>query len=448
MNRHDFQSGELLGGANEVRCALLPDGRWAIAKRAAAHEARVTAELEHPNIRGLLGGAGDAGEYELFEFVEGVSLYELSRRTKLSIDASVYIVRQVLCALDLVHRKYNHRDMSPHNVLIRWDGAVKLADFELARMHESPVTKTAMVRGTPCYLSPEQFQGSPLDARSDLFALGVVLYELLTGRKPYGETRHELMSRLYGVEPFTPITELRPELSENPRLSDQLNTAIAAMLERDAEKRCPSALDALELLPAVPQGYAGLLESLDEVQATMQAAEPQQGVKTAGPRNNRRWRFLRFMGAFAGDTCAIVAVAWLWWPTSTILPHVQESGSDQQITERALDGELCMPEPLAAATTVKVPTADSQAPPKSEIQVQDAAAAAKRKPESEPTAGARNAGKVLSVGDQTGSISMMPDGQRGTLLRADKRPEPAAIGFSISPPWEGGISITPERVDQ
>src|SRR5712691_4100966 len=157
-------------------------------------EARAAAVLNHPNVVGVYDWGVTEGTYFMvMEFVQGHNLRTLlSRAGRLEPAQVVEIVSQVLAALDHAHgHGIVHRDIKPENILIAEDGTVKVADFGLARAfadaHVSQAEGT--VTGTVQYLAPEQIQGEPADPRTDLYALGVVTFELLTGRLPFtGET--------------------------------------------------------------------------------------------------------------------------------------------------------------------------------------------------------------------------------------------------------------------
>jgi serine/threonine protein kinase len=151
-------------------------------------EASSAAGLSHPNIVGIFDrGEWDGTYYIAMEFVEGRTLKDIVReRGAAPPEAAADITLQILRALRFAHQRgIVHRDIKPQNVLIDNDGRVRVADFGIARAGVSDMTETGSVMGTAQYLSPEQAQGKPVDARSDLYSTGVVLYELLTGRVPF-----------------------------------------------------------------------------------------------------------------------------------------------------------------------------------------------------------------------------------------------------------------------
>src|SRR5438105_7012079 len=151
------------------------------------NESRAAGVLNHPNIVTIY----DAGEHDgifyiAMEFIEGTTLHELmAEKRVLAADEVIQIARQICCGLDYAHSNgIVHRDIKPANIMITPNGTVKIMDFGIAKAGGG-MTSTGQVLGTPNYMSPEQVKGKPLDGRSDLFSLGVVLYEMATGEKPF-----------------------------------------------------------------------------------------------------------------------------------------------------------------------------------------------------------------------------------------------------------------------
>ena len=201
-------------------------------------EAETAGRLQHPNIVTIY----DAGEehdlaYIAMEFLAG---HDLARYTKpdalLPLTITMGIIFKAALALDYAHKaNVVHRDIKPANIMYDPDKkAVKLTDFGIARITDSSRTKTGMVLGTPSYMSPEQLSGKKVDGRSDLFSLGVMLYQMVTGKLPFiGESMATLMYKIAN-EPHQDIAELKPELArQRPCIAEIINKA----LQKDVNKR-------------------------------------------------------------------------------------------------------------------------------------------------------------------------------------------------------------------
>ena len=151
-------------------------------------EAHIATNLVHPNIvRVFDSGSTEEDAFLVMEFIEGQSLREaLDSGRRFTLAETLDIMRSVLSALGYSHsRGVIHRDIKPANLMLTNEGVVKVADFGVARIEGSSVTQTGVMVGTPAYMSPEQFLGEPVDARSDVYSCGALLYQLLTGEKPF-----------------------------------------------------------------------------------------------------------------------------------------------------------------------------------------------------------------------------------------------------------------------
>ncbi|MEK6272431.1 MAG: Stk1 family PASTA domain-containing Ser/Thr kinase [Actinomycetota bacterium] len=228
-------------------------------------EASAAAGLQHPNVVGVFDrGTYDGSHYIAMEYVEGASLSDLIQRG-LSVGEAVEIVRQVLAGARYAHANgIVHRDLKPQNVLVDAEGRARVTDFGIARAGVSEITQTGSVLGTAQYLSPEQAQGLPVTAASDIYSIGVLLYEALTGRVPF--------------EAESPVTVALKQVSERPRPPSELNPAVSR------------ALDAV-VLKALAKDPANRFASADEFLAALDAA-------AADPS-----------GAALGDTAEHAAVA-------------------------------------------------------------------------------------------------------------------------------------------
>src|SRR5881392_716860 len=223
-------------------------------------EAQAAAGLQHPNVVSVYDrGAYDGTYYIAMEYLPGRSLKQLIRsEAPLDPVRAIDITAQILKAARFAHRRgVIHRDLKPHNVIVDDAGHVKVTDFGIARAGASDMTETGSIMGTAQYLSPEQAQGHAVSAQSDLYAIGIVLYELLTGRVPFD-----------GDSPVTialkQVSELPiPPSAFNPAVPPELDAIVLRALEKDPARRFAGAEEMIaELeqlrgrLVAVPAGQS------------------------------------------------------------------------------------------------------------------------------------------------------------------------------------------------
>jgi serine/threonine-protein kinase len=258
-------------------------------KKRLLREARAAGRLLHPNVVTLF----DAGEaegmlYLAFEYVEGTDLAQRleAGEQRLSLRQVLRVVRQVADALDYAHGQgIVHRDIKPSNILLDTFGRVKVADFGIAKMagQSTELTMAGSVMGSPQYLSPEQIRGEDLDGRSDIFSLGVVLYEILSGKRPFeGETITTLVYQILHKDP-PPVSELR---AVPPRLEELLRR----MLAKSAGDRLATGGEAARELAAIEaelsdetlSAPAGA-EELDATRILPRKPTPVGGVAAAAP---------------------------------------------------------------------------------------------------------------------------------------------------------------------
>nr|WP_290428170.1 serine/threonine-protein kinase [Ramlibacter cellulosilyticus] len=205
-------------------------------------EARSAARLQHPNIVSVYDSDRDGDvAFLVMEYIQGDDLkHHLDRGVRYSLEQSLKIVRDLLSALDYAHKQgIVHRDIKPANLLIEPGGRVKLTDFGVARIQDSgEATRTqgSMV-GTLKYMAPEQVQGQKIDSRADLFSVGVVLYQLLTDKRPFdGDNDFSIIHQIIGHHP-------PPPSSVNPRLPAALDAVVARALAKTREERFATARD-------------------------------------------------------------------------------------------------------------------------------------------------------------------------------------------------------------
>jgi len=177
-------------------------------------EARAVAQLAHPNIVTVIDrGEQDGRQYIVFEFIEGDNLKEIVARGPVPVRDAIELTLQVARALSFAHaRGLVHRDVKPQNVLLNEDGQAKVTDFGIARsLDVHGVTQTGTVLGTSDYIAPEQARGQKVNPRTDIYSLGAVLYELLTGDVPFAGDNFVAVAMRHVNEPAPSVLEHRPD---------------------------------------------------------------------------------------------------------------------------------------------------------------------------------------------------------------------------------------------
>jgi eukaryotic-like serine/threonine-protein kinase len=289
-------------------------------------EARAAATLNHPNIVAVYDwGAVDGIYYMVMEYVRGRSVRDLlNARVRMEPAQAAELLRQTLLALEHAHGAgIVHRDLKPENMLVTNSGVLKLTDLGLARAYaDSHVTQTGTVTGTVQYLAPEQIRGEPADPRTDLYSLGVVAFELLTGRLPFtGETAMAIA--------YKHLSDRVPKASSLiPQLPAEMDAFVASATERDRELRPESASEmrrdleafARDLPPAEPLSRV-VAELADVVDVrTTQVPAPVEATTVTIPRvERRRHRGIRRAFGTLLVLAALAAAAWGAWVY--LLPH-------------------------------------------------------------------------------------------------------------------------------
>src|SRR5579883_14093 len=227
-------------------------------------EARLAAKLQHANVvqifdfDGVEAPPGEISYYIAMEWVDGKDLRHLlkegaRRRDPLSAAAAVHVAVETLKGLHYAHTRSEggrplgivHRDVSPHNVLVSYSGDVKISDFGIAKAAaRAAVTTNGMVKGKIAYMSPEQVTGQPLDRRTDVFSMGVVLYEMLTGSRLFaGDSEKDVIANVRDAV-------VEPPRARNPDIPVDLERVLMKMLAASPEGRYPTAADAAKALTA------------------------------------------------------------------------------------------------------------------------------------------------------------------------------------------------------
>lgn len=296
-------------------------------------EAQSAASLSHPNIVSVydVGKDGDT-EYIVMEYVEGRNLKEIIREyAPLSTDQSINLGRQITEAIQNAHEHHIiHRDIKPHNILVTSDGHAKVTDFGIARaVSSATVTHTGDIIGSVHYLSPEQAKGLPSNEQSDIYSLGIILYELITGKVPYdGETPIAIALKHLQEQPVLPS-------KINPRIEKEFETVIMRAIAKSPEQRYLSAKDLLEDLkhiqagrpitqlkisladdPEATQTHKGMGKALAPIIAkdSIEKNSIEKNSSPRKPKNKKRWIWI--IGSIV--LLFFLLVGWMTWKYFTV----------------------------------------------------------------------------------------------------------------------------------
>ena len=342
--------------------ALLGDGENNEYMKRFLREAQAAAALSHPNIVTIHDYGEDHGTpYIAMELVDGLELKDILEKVgQQEPEEAIRMIQQVLHALSYCHAKgVIHRDLKPSNIMVLPNGSVKIADFGIARVESSDLTQDGALLGTPSYMSPEQIQGKRVDHRSDLYSIGVILYEVISGKKPLtGKTLVEQMHQVLNVT-AEEVTHINPNL---PATFNRLLSKALAKLPEDRFQSADEFADALSTLTPKTSGdtpyndatvvltrpgYSG--SSLPNNATTANAptdSSPQQQRSNGGK--------LILIAVIVLVLAGSGILSWLLWPSA---PDQKADSPDRATTESpAVPVGLGMPELLLEPGQVHVVT--------------------------------------------------------------------------------------------
>jgi eukaryotic-like serine/threonine-protein kinase len=370
-------------------------------------EASSAAGLQHQHVVAVYDrGEYDGTYYIAMEYLDGRSLKTIvQEEAPLDPDRAVDLIIQVLRAARFAHRRgIIHRDLKPHNVIVDAEGRAKVTDFGIARAGASDMTQTGSIMGTAQYLSPEQAQGHAVSAASDIYSIGIMLYELLTGRVPFeGESAVSIALKQVNERPTPPSVH-------NPAVTPELEEAVMRALEKDAARRFHDAEGFIAALQAARDGTATAVIApvvpAPPLDAPSEAyAYPEEPLAPREPREGGRWWLWLLAVLVAG--AGLAAVLLLPGTQKVAVPTVV--GADQANAEAKLrqDG-------FNVDTTLK--TADQ---PKGQVIGQDPTGGTKAKKGSTVTLTVSDGPQQVAVPQVVG---LTVSSARGRLDKAGLQP--------------------------
>ncbi len=374
-------------------------------RRRLSQEALAAGRLNHPNIVGIYDVLEvDEVPYIVMEYVEGQTLaHVLAAEAPLDPQRAANVALQVCAALEYAHgRGIVHRDIKPANLLVAGGEQVKVSDFGIARIAGSKLTQTGTMLGSPAYMSPEQVRGREVDGRSDLFALGVVLYEALTGAEPFpGENPTTVLYRILHEDPV-PIREL------SPSVSSALDAVIQRALAKEPQQRYVTARAFAEALREAQEQPAGRVPTSRQATVVLERASRPSRVRLAA------------IGAACLLGATIAGAAFWNGRSASGTPPPQQSRLPEGGPPRIVASQD------AAATAL---SSDAGGPPARESGL----------PEERRSASGRRASQERAPSRSHGNGGELPSNPGGT---GSKAPVPR----SPQPPWRPGARVGSIRV--
>jgi serine/threonine protein kinase len=323
-----------------IKTVELPDTSDCDSREAVARfrrEAQVAGRLAHPNIVGVFDyGETNNQHYIVMEYVDGLSLKTLLDKSDgIPLTDTLHIMSDVLAGLHFSHeRGVVHRDISPANVILTSSGQAKIVDFGIARIEGSWMTQAGTVLGTPSYMSPEQFMGQVVDARSDIYSAGVLFYQLLTGDRPFEGSMSAIMYKVLNTEPAAPS---RLSVMVPPAYDEVVRRAMA----RRPEDRYPTAAAFAEAIEMATKRPLPVRQSSAAVSAASCRAPPSvPGSAPAAPEGSvaaspdRRRIVATIAAAVAGFIILAGGCTWWQWQTPGIAPVSEMSSAPAPVASQ------------------------------------------------------------------------------------------------------------------
>lgn len=316
---YDLETGETVAVKMLDLSACETDTAKAEAERRFASEIDVMSALSHPNIVNIIASGEDKGHpYFVMEYVEANTLKDrIEACGALTFDEIMYYTKQVLDALIHIHSKnIAHCDIKPQNIMLLPDGSVKLTDFGIARrLDSSDNRESEMAVGTVYYISPEQASGKRLDSRSDLYSLGVMMYEMATGRLPFSAADTSTVSRMHIEQ-----SPVRPRVLD-PEICTGLEQIILHAMEKISFMRFSDASDMLDAVEALDYDTSTVFE--------FNLPDEENGI-TDSVEINRNHNISGWVFAIIGAAAAFIAVLIV---TIIIMISISDRADNERLNE-------------------------------------------------------------------------------------------------------------------